>query len=59
MQHATRAQLDFLDTNLPRLEACGAWERSNNPRYVFRMFLVPKHGHNQWRLSTDLRELNR
>jgi hypothetical protein len=34
-------------------------ERSQNQRYVSRMFLVPKPGHNKWRLIIDLRELNR
>jgi hypothetical protein len=43
MQDATPAQLKFLATKLPRFEACSAWERSHNPRYVSRMlFLVPK-----------------
>jgi hypothetical protein len=59
MLDATPSQLQFLNSELPRFEACGAWERSHNPRYVSRMFLVPKHGHNQWRLIIDLRELNR
>jgi hypothetical protein len=35
MLDATPAQLEFLDSELPRFEACGdAWERSNSPRYV-------------------------
>jgi hypothetical protein len=55
----TQAQLDFLDAELPCFEACRAWERSHNPRYVSRIFLVPKPGHNQWCLTIDLRELNR
>jgi hypothetical protein len=55
MLDATPAQLEFLNSELPRFEACGAWERSDNPRYVSRMFLVP----NQWRLIIDVRELNR
>jgi hypothetical protein len=42
MLDATPAQLEFLNSELPRFEACGAWERSDNPRYVSRMFLVPK-----------------
>jgi hypothetical protein len=49
----------LLNSELPRFEACGAWERSDNPRYVSRMLLVPKPGHNQWHLIIDLRELNR
>jgi hypothetical protein len=44
---ATPAQLKFLNSELPRFEACGAWERSHSPRYVSRIFLVPKPGHNQ------------
>jgi hypothetical protein len=59
MHDATPPQLDFLDTKLLPFEAFGAWERSCNPRYVSRMFLVPKPGHNWWRLTIDLRELNR
>jgi len=58
MKDATQPQLDFLATELPRFEACGAWERASNPRYVSRMFLVPKPGINKWRLIIDLRELN-
>jgi hypothetical protein len=60
MHDATTTQLEFLDTELPRFEACGAWERSHNPRYVsIMMFLVLNPGHNTWRLIIDLRELNR
>jgi hypothetical protein len=46
-----------LTPNYP--EDCGAWERSDNPRYVSRMFRIPKPGANQWCLIVDLRELNR
>jgi hypothetical protein len=59
MHDATPTQLKFLATELPRFEPCGAWERSHNPRYVSRMFLVSKPGTNQWRLIIDMRELNR
>jgi hypothetical protein len=59
MLDATLAQLEFLDSELPRFEACGAWERAHNSRYVSHMFLVPKPNHNQWRLIIDLRVLNR
>jgi hypothetical protein len=59
MMDATPAQLEFLDSELARFEACGAWECSHNPRYVSRMFFVPKPRHNQCRLIIDLRELNR
>jgi hypothetical protein len=46
MKDATLPQLDFLATELPRFEACGAWERAYNTRYVSRMFLVSKPGVN-------------
>jgi hypothetical protein len=58
MTDATQPQLDLLATELPRFEACGAWERAHNTRYVSRMFLVPKPGVKRWRLIIDLRELN-
>jgi hypothetical protein len=41
MNDATQPQLDFLATEIPRFEACGAWERAYNTRYVSRMFLYP------------------
>jgi hypothetical protein len=59
MLDATPSQVEFLNSKLPRFEACGAWELSHNPRYVSCMFLVPKPGHNQWRLIIDLRDLKR
>jgi hypothetical protein len=31
----------------PRFEACGAWERAYNTRYISRMFFVPKPGVNK------------
>jgi hypothetical protein len=46
MMDATPTPLEFLDSELPHFEACGAWERSHNPRNVSRMCLVPKPGHN-------------
>jgi hypothetical protein len=58
MKDATQPELDFLSTELPRFEACGAWERAHNTRYVSRMFLVPKPGVNKWRLKIDLRDFN-
>jgi hypothetical protein len=58
VKDATQHQLDLLATKLPRFEACGAWERAHNPRYVSRMLLVPKPGVNKWRLMIDLRKLN-
>jgi hypothetical protein len=59
MLDTTPAQVEFLDSELPRFEACGAWERAHNSSCVSCMFTVPKPGHNQWRLIIDLRELNR
>ena len=47
-----------MDSELERLEAEGAWERSTNPTWVSRMFLVPKPGNNKWRLIVDLRYVN-
>jgi hypothetical protein len=51
MKDATQPQLYFLCKELPHFEACGAWERAYNTRYISCMFLVPKH------LIIDLREL--
>jgi hypothetical protein len=59
IKDATPPQLDFLSMELPRFEACGAWEHAYNTRNVYRMFLVPKTGVNKRRLIIDLRELNR
>jgi hypothetical protein len=59
MRDATQPHLNFLATELPRFEACGAWERAHNPRYVSRMLIVPKPGVNDWRLIIDIRELNK
>jgi hypothetical protein len=54
MKDATQPQLDFLATELPPFEACGAWDRAHNTRYVSRMLLVPKPGVKKWRLIIDL-----
>jgi hypothetical protein len=54
MQEATHAHLQFLSTELPRFEACGAWERAHIVRYVSRIF----RGANHWRLIIDPRKLN-
>jgi hypothetical protein len=58
MKDANQPQLDFLATELPRFETCGAWERAYNTRYAFRMLLVPKPGVNKWRMIIDSREIN-
>jgi hypothetical protein len=42
MNDATPEQLAFLAMELPRFEACGAWERAHSFRYISRIFLVPK-----------------
>jgi hypothetical protein len=56
MKDATHPQLDFLSTELPRFEACGAWERAYNTRFVSRMFLVPKPGVNKRCMIIGLRD---
>jgi hypothetical protein len=58
MSDAKQPQFVFIATELPRFEACGAWERAYHTRYVSRMILVPKHGVNEWRLMIDLLELS-
>jgi hypothetical protein len=58
MKGATQPQLDFLSTELPRFEACGAKERAYSTRYISRMFVVPKPGVNKWRLIIDFCELS-
>jgi len=59
MLDATPPQLAFMETELSRFLAVGAWERGSCSRWVSRLFLVPKPGVNQWRLIIDLRHLNR
>jgi hypothetical protein len=58
MNDATQPELDFLATEHPWFEACGACERAYNTPYVSRMFLIPKPGVNKWRMIINLRELN-
>eukprot|EP00873_Tetraselmis_striata_P046349 jgi/Tetstr1/466613/TSEL_011101.t1 len=57
--NTTPAQLEFMDGELARLLAVGAWERGYCAKWVSRLFLVPKPGTNKWRLIIDLRPLNR
>eukprot|EP00873_Tetraselmis_striata_P021425 jgi/Tetstr1/441689/TSEL_029913.t1 len=59
MGDATPTQLEFMDGELARFPAVGAWERGYCAKWLSRMFLVPKHGTNKWRLIIDLRPLNR
>eukprot|EP00873_Tetraselmis_striata_P021878 jgi/Tetstr1/442142/TSEL_030295.t1 len=59
MGDATPAQLEFMDGELARFLAVGAWERGYCAKWVSRLFLVPKPGTNKWRLIIDLRPLNR
>eukprot|EP00873_Tetraselmis_striata_P035325 jgi/Tetstr1/455589/TSEL_042401.t1 len=61
MGDATPAQLEFMDGELARFLAVGAWERGNCAKWVSLLFLVsvPKHATNKWRLIIDLRPMNR
>lgn len=59
MTDATPQQLEFMESELQRLQAEGAWRAVSASRYISRMFLVPKPGTNKWRLIVDLRYLNR
>ena len=58
MKDATPGQLQWLADELPRLLEKGAWEKTEDDRFVCRAFLVPKPGTNKWRLIVDLRFLN-
>eukprot|EP00873_Tetraselmis_striata_P024054 jgi/Tetstr1/444318/TSEL_032209.t1 len=58
MRDATRAQLHFMDTELPCFKAIGAWERGRCDKWVSKMFPLPKPGSNKWRLIIDLWELS-
>ena len=55
---ATPAQRAWLDDEIERLVAKGAWEPGTCGDFVSRCFLVPKPGDNKWRLVVDLRHLN-
>jgi hypothetical protein len=59
MLDATKQQLDFMASELPRFLRSGAWEPGQRNMWVSRMFLVPKSGENKWRLIIDLRPLNK
>ena len=59
LQDATPEQLSFIEAELARFVAAGAWERGTCDKFVSRMFLVPKPGVNQWRCIIDLRVLNK
>eukprot|EP00873_Tetraselmis_striata_P008808 jgi/Tetstr1/429072/TSEL_019036.t1 len=52
-----RLTLAFLEPELARFLACGAWEYGSRRDFVSRAFLVPKLGGN-WRFIIDLRHLN-
>jgi hypothetical protein len=56
---ATPAQLELVNRELAHLVQAGACEPSTCTDYVFRLFLVPKRGNNQWRTMYDLRPLNK
>jgi hypothetical protein len=59
MLDATKQQLDFMDSELPRFLQSGAWEPRQGGMCVSKMFQVPKPGENKWRLIIDLRPLNK
>eukprot|EP00873_Tetraselmis_striata_P045957 jgi/Tetstr1/466221/TSEL_010779.t1 len=58
MQDATPAHLTFLEGELARSMASGAWEFGTCRKWVSRLFLVPKPGVNQWRCIIDFCVLN-
>ena len=61
MMDASPEQLAFMEAELERFIAAGAWEEGHCQRWVSRVFLVPKppkDGVPQWRLVIDLRPLN-
>jgi hypothetical protein len=58
MNDATQTQLNFVSTEFPRFEACGACERAYKKCYVFRIIFVSKPSVNKWQFIIDLRELN-
>ena len=53
----TPEQKVFMDAEVERMVAVGAWEDTSDADYVSPMFLVPKKG-GGWRLVVDLRWLN-
>eukprot|EP00873_Tetraselmis_striata_P020174 jgi/Tetstr1/440438/TSEL_028771.t1 len=59
MEDATPDQLRFMNGELARFLASGAWEECHCSRWVSRLFLVPKPDVNKWRLIIDLRPLIR
>eukprot|EP00873_Tetraselmis_striata_P046628 jgi/Tetstr1/466892/TSEL_011347.t1 len=59
MEDATPDQLRFMDDELARFLASGAWEEGHCSQWVSRLFLVPKPGVNTSRLIIDIRPLNR
>eukprot|EP00873_Tetraselmis_striata_P009240 jgi/Tetstr1/429504/TSEL_019409.t1 len=59
MEDATPDQLRFMNNELARFLASGAWEESHCARWASRLILVPKPGVSKWRLIIDLRPLNR
>eukprot|EP00873_Tetraselmis_striata_P019110 jgi/Tetstr1/439374/TSEL_027809.t1 len=56
-KEADRLTLAFLEPELARFIARGAWEYGSRGDFVSGAFLVPKHG-GKWRLIFDLRHLN-
>eukprot|EP00873_Tetraselmis_striata_P007317 jgi/Tetstr1/427581/TSEL_017707.t1 len=59
MEGAALDQLRFMDGELTRIHASGAWEEGHGLRWISRVFLVPEPGVNKWLFIIDLRPLNR
>eukprot|EP00873_Tetraselmis_striata_P013492 jgi/Tetstr1/433756/TSEL_022974.t1 len=56
MENTNPDQLSFMDGELARFLASGAWEEVHCSRWVSRLFLVPRPGvNNKWRLIIDRR----
>jgi hypothetical protein len=53
----TPEQLTFVEAELARFVATGAWEPTTCSKYVSILFLVAHSGNNQWRFIVDLRHL--
>eukprot|EP00873_Tetraselmis_striata_P022024 jgi/Tetstr1/442288/TSEL_030429.t1 len=59
MEDETLDQLRFMDGELARFLASGAWEEGNCYRWVSLLFLVIEPDVNKWRLNIDMQPLNR
>jgi hypothetical protein len=54
----TPTQLTFVEAELARFVANGAWEPSTCGQYVFILCLVAKPGISRWRFIADLQQMN-